>query len=121
MEILLHAGATRIVRPTRKDILLTEKLNIRRVKKSEAINYQQKIVSKPWGVEYLCGRNKNLEVWKLYIASDKATSLHCHPDKDTLNIILEGTVLLETIKRKEILKTGEFKLIKAGCIHRTIN
>lgn len=122
MEIVIQGnGMHRIIKPTRKDILLIENLNVRRVKKSEAANYQQKIVFKPWGAEYLCGRNKNLEIWELYIAPKKATSLHCHPDKDTLNIILEGTVFLETTKRKEVLRAGEFSLLKAGCIHKTTN
>lgn len=121
MEVVIQGGIHRTIKPTRKDILLIESLNVRRVKKSEAANYQQKIVSKPWGAEYLCGRNKNLEIWELYITPNKATSLHCHPDKDTLNIVLEGAVLLETTKRKEILKAGEFRVLKAGCIHRTTN
>lgn len=119
--MVLQSGFRRLVKPTLKDILLVENLNVRKVNKNEAVAYKQDIISKPWGVEYLCGCNKNLEVWELYINSKASTSLHCHPDKDTLNIVLEGGVFLETIRRKEKLRAGEFRLIKAGAIHRTTN
>lgn len=123
MEIILHGNAKyrRLLKPALKDILFVENIDVRKVKKSEAVDFKNTIVSKPWGVEYLCGHNKNVEVWELYINPRAATSFHCHPNKDTLNILLEGKVLLETIKGKEILKPGDFKLLKAGVLHKTIN
>ena len=114
-------GGQKMLKPTLKDVLLVENLNVRKIRKNEAIDFKSNIVSKPWGVEYLCGRNKNLEVWELYIKPKSATSLHCHPDKDTLNIVLEGSVLLETIGKYEILRAGDFRLLKAGVVHKTVN
>jgi len=123
MEIVLEGdvGKQKILKPTPKDVLLVENLNVRKVRKNKVIDFKNSIVSKPWGAEYLCGRNKNIEVWGLHINPQAATSLHCHPNKDTLNIIIEGRVLLETIGKKEILLAGDFKLLKAGVIHKTIN
>jgi mannose-6-phosphate isomerase-like protein (cupin superfamily) len=110
-----------LIQPTIKDIKLVENLRVRKLKHSNSEGFRNVIVPKPWGLEYLCGRNKYLEVWELYIDSGASTSLHCHPDKDTLNIILEGEATLETIKGKEVLYVGDFRIIKAGAIHRTIN
>lgn len=109
-----------IIRPTVKDIRLVENLRVRRGKNKKS-DLQKIVISKPWGAEYLCGRNKYLEVWELYINPASSTSLHCHPEKDTLNLVLEGSVDLETFGKREILVAGDFRLIKAGAIHRTIN
>ena len=44
--------------------------------------YDNKIVMKPWGYEYVVFRNKNnLSVTLLNIDFNKSTSLHCHPKK----------------------------------------
>jgi len=106
--------------PTEKDIKLVENLSVRKVKNNHS-NFEKIVISKPWGAEYLCGRNKNFEIWELYINPRSSTSLHCHPEKDTLNIILEGRAAVESIKKKEIISAGECRLIKAGAIHRTAN
>lgn len=123
MEIVLQGKSERqrLIKPTLQDILLVENLSVRKVKKNDSIDFRKSVISKPWGAEYLCGRNKNVEVWELYINPNSSTSLHCHPDKDTLNIVLEGQIVLEITGKKEILHAGDFKLIKSGVIHRTIN
>lgn len=108
-----------IVFPKLEDIKVIENLSIRRVAKKDK-NFKN-IVPKPWGFEYLCGKNKHVEIWELYIKSGATTSLHCHPDKDTLNIILEGEAEFETSAGVEKLTVGEFRLIKSGAIHRTLN
>ena len=52
------------------------------------------IVKKPWGFEYLCYRNEWLAIWLLSIDSQRQTSMHCHPKKNTGFIVLKGTVQL---------------------------
>jgi mannose-6-phosphate isomerase-like protein (cupin superfamily) len=116
-----HLSKNIIVQPTIEDIGLVENLRVRKIKCKNKGDFRNVVVSKPWGLEYLCGRNKHLEVWELYIDPRASTSLHCHPEKDTLNIILEGSAILETISGKEMLTAGDFRIIKAGAIHRTIN
>ena len=44
--------------------------------------YDNRIVNKPWGYEYVVYRNSNnLSVTLLSIDYNKKTSLHCHPKK----------------------------------------
>ena len=48
------------------------------------------IVSKPWGYEYLVFETKEVALWLLYIKEGGKTSLHCHPNKTTGLILLDG-------------------------------
>ena len=44
--------------------------------------YDNRVVFKPWGYEYVVYRSgNNLSVTILNINSNKSTSLHCHPKK----------------------------------------
>jgi hypothetical protein len=61
------------------------------------------IVKKPWGYEYLCYRNKFLAIWLLNINSQKQTSMHCHPKKNTGFIVLSGTVELSFLNNNIVL------------------
>jgi len=56
------------------------------------------IVIKPWGREYLAFRNERVAIWVLHIDKGKATSLHCHPKKNTALIILQGVVEVSFIR-----------------------
>ncbi len=56
------------------------------------------IVRKPWGAEYLAFRNEHMAIWVLEIEKGKATSLHCHPRKNTALIILQGIVEVSFIR-----------------------
>ena len=53
-------------------------------------NYNINIVKKPWGYEYLAYENKHIALWFLYIKHTHSTSLHCHPNKTTGLILLDG-------------------------------
>ena len=58
--------------------------------------YTKKIVSKPWGYEYIIFKNqKKLALIFLKIFNKKQTSLHCHPNKKTGFIILSGTAKVQ--------------------------
>jgi hypothetical protein len=71
------------------------------------------IVKKPWGYEYLCYRNECLAIWFLNIDSQRQTSMHCHPKKNTGFIVLKGTVQLSflnnTVTLNELDKIHIFK------------
>ena len=87
--------------------------------------YDDKIVAKPWGNEYVIYRNSNkLSVTLLNIDYNKSTSLHCHPKKKTGFIVLSGKALIQlglwkgTAKEykapsKLMIRTGLFHSIKA--------
>ena len=68
------------------------------------------IVRKPWGHEYLCYRNEVLAIWFLHIECGKKTSLHCHPNKHTGFVVLDGLVRLRFLR-------GELELIGLDKIH----
>ena len=56
------------------------------------------IVRKPWGQEYKCFSNEHVAIWVLEINKGEATSLHCHPNKNTALILLRGVVELSFIR-----------------------
>jgi len=88
-------------------------------------SYDNKVVSKPWGNEYVVYRNSNkLSVTLLNIKYNKKTSLHCHPTKKTGFIVLSGKALIQlglwragseyfSAPSKLMIRTGLFHSIKA--------
>lgn len=53
--------------------------------------FDKKIIYKPWGKEYIIFRNKKkLSITHVSLNFNKSTSLHCHPQKKTGFIILNG-------------------------------
>ena len=66
--------------------------------------YDDVVVAKPWGKEYLCYRNKNVAIWFLHIEKDQQTSMHCHPNKNTGFVVLEGEVELSLLRNTIPLK-----------------
>lgn len=93
--------------------------------KKKIFSYDNRVVAKPWGNEYVVYRNSNkLSVTLLNIDFNKKTSLHCHPTKKTGFIVLSGKALIQlglwkaTSKHfkspsKLMIRTGLFHSIKA--------
>jgi len=77
------------------------------------MDYSDVVVKKPWGMEFLCYRNKDVAIWLLHIEKDKETSMHCHPNKNTGFVVLKGKVelsfLRNTIKLKALDKIHIFR------------
>ena len=64
-----------------------QKLKIKR----KSSFYDNKVVSKPWGYEYVVYRkSNNLSVTLLNIDYNKSTSLHCHPNKKSGSSIFDA-------------------------------
>jgi len=61
-------------------------------------SYHNVIVNKPWGHEYLCYQNEELAIWFLFIREGERTSLHCHPNKNTGFVVLDGEVELSFLR-----------------------
>ena len=55
------------------------------------------VVNKPWGCEYLVFSNPDIEIWHLFIKKLASTSVHCHPNKKTGLILLEGEAIFSTL------------------------
>ena len=65
--------------------------------------YKNVVVNKPWGYEYLCYQNEVLAIWLLYIEKGHKTSLHCHPNKNTGLVLLEGEAEISFLRGVPII------------------
>lgn len=77
------------------------------------------VVNKPWGNEYLMYSNRRIEVWNLFIAHNQATSMHCHPQKKTALVILDGRALFSTLNEALELSQHDAVVIDSGVFHST--
>ena len=89
--------------------------------KNKSSFYDNKIVFKPWGYEYVVYRNANhLSVTLLNINYNKTTSLHCHPLKKSGFILLGGEALFQLGLRKkntELHSSPTKRMIARGLFH----
>ena len=82
-------------------------------------NYKNLLIPKPWGNEYLFYSSKELSIWILKIFKNKKTSLHCHTDKKTSLIVLEGKAKLNNLNGSIDLNIGDCTIIEKKVFHRT--
>ena len=83
------------------------------------VDYQEVIVNKPWGYEYLMYQNDMVAVWHLCIKYGARTSLHCHPHKKTGLILLSGEVVVSFLNDSVTLEPLSKLMIRAGLFHST--
>ena len=83
------------------------------------MSYDKTIVKKPWGYEYLAYENDKVGLWFLYIAKDQQTSMHCHPNKTTGLILLDGEAELSFLSDSYKLKPVSKTMIRKGLFHST--
>lgn len=86
---------------------------------NQNVNYQEWIVNKPWGYEYLVYLNSFTEVWHLYLKENGVTSMHSHPNKKTALIVLKGEALFSTLNTTVTLKALDNVIIDPGVFHST--
>ena len=83
--------------------------------------YDNRVVFKPWGYEYVVYRSgNNLSVTILNINSNKSTSLHCHPKKKTGFVLLSGKALIQLglwKKESKVYKSPSKLMIRTGLFH----
>jgi mannose-6-phosphate isomerase-like protein (cupin superfamily) len=89
------------------------------MKKEQMSNYSNNIVKKPWGYEYLAYQNKDVALWFLYIKPEHSTSLHCHPNKTTGLILLDGQVETSFLTGVNKLNPTDKVMIRKGLFHST--
>ncbi len=82
-------------------------------------DYQDCIVTKPWGYEYLMYESDKIGIWFLHIAEGRQTSLHCHPAKKTGYILLSGEAEVSFLKDSTRLKAVSKLMIREGLFHST--
>ena len=67
--------------------------------KNDYYDYSNVVVKKPWGYEYLIYCNDIVAIWILFIKCGAQTSMHCHPNKKTSLVVLDGTVRCNTLDK----------------------
>lgn len=83
------------------------------------INFNNLVVNKPWGSEYLMYSNSETELWNLYISHQKSTSMHCHPNKKTALMVVEGRALFSTLNESIELHPLDIVVMGPGIFHST--
>ena len=87
--------------------------------KNQNYNFENTVVDKPWGYEYLFYSSKEVSIWILKVLKNQKTSMHCHPNKKTSLLLLDGEANLYTLNKKINLKCGNAVTIDKGVFHRT--
>jgi mannose-6-phosphate isomerase-like protein (cupin superfamily) len=82
-------------------------------------DYKTNIVKKPWGYEYLAYENEHVALWFLHIKYTHSTSLHCHPNKTTGLVLLNGKAEVSFLNHSNPLSPGEKIMIRKGLFHST--
>lgn len=83
----------------------------------DGADYAGIAVAKPWGGEKQVYR-REFSVWRLEITARAETSFHCHTEKDTMLIVSEGAVIVETFAGKRQLREGDMLIVERGVFHR---
>lgn len=81
--------------------------------------YDEVIVDKPWGHEYLMYRNRDVALWCLFLRRGERTSLHCHPRKKTGLVVLSGSLELRFLNNSTVLVPPANVMIRAGLFHQS--
>ena len=83
------------------------------------MDYSRKIVQKPWGYEYLVFENDKVALWFLHIVFKQETSMHCHPNKTTGLILLDGIAEVSFLNNQLNIQSLEKVMIRKGLFHST--
>jgi len=83
------------------------------------IDLSKMVVNKPWGYEYLLASTSLVEVWHLSLDFHKSTSMHCHPNKKTSLVVLDGKARFSSLSRSIELKPLDAITIDPGVFHST--
>ena len=83
------------------------------------MSYVKNIVKKPWGFEYLAYENDDCALWFLYIKHNHRTSMHCHPNKTTGLVVLDGAAKVSFLSDDYDLQKMNKIMIRKGLFHST--
>lgn len=81
------------------------------------MSYKSNIVKKPWGYEYLVYENDEVGLWCLHINENQRTSMHCHPQKTTGLVVLDGQIELSFLADTKHLEKLDKVMIRRGLFH----
>jgi GDPmannose 4,6-dehydratase len=81
------------------------------------MNNSNLYVNKPWGYEHTVFKDDQCLIWRLIIKKGESTSYHCHPNKITKMIVLNGTIKLNLDNNIIILNKFDSQVIEKGLYH----
>lgn len=87
--------------------------------KTFTMSHSSNIVKKPWGYEYLAYENEDVAIWILHINKGQRTSMHCHPQKTTGLVVMDGIAEVSFLADKRILNSLNKVMIRRGLFHST--
>lgn len=82
-------------------------------------SYNNKIVKKPWGYEYLVFENAEVALWALHIGKNQSTSMHCHPNKTTGLTVLSGKCQVSFFSNSFTVNELDKVMIRKSLFHST--
>lgn len=82
-------------------------------------NYNKVVVQKPWGYEYLAYDNDSVGLWILHIKAGHSTSMHCHPQKNTGLVLLDGKAKISFLNDTFDVSKYDKMMIRKGLFHKT--
>ncbi len=83
------------------------------------VDFKTVLVNKPWGNEYLMYSNPEIEIWNLSLRPQRSTSMHCHPNKRTSLLVLDGRALFSSLNESWELMPMDTMVIDQGVFHST--
>ena len=83
------------------------------------MSYKNNVVKKPWGWEYLAYENEECALWFLHIKNKQRTSMHCHPNKTTGLVLLDGSAVVSFLNDDNPLNPINKIMIRKGLFHST--
>ncbi len=109
-----------IVRCTELDRLKLAKIEIDpKDTEDDGTIYEGIRIQKPWGHEIARYKDDKVAVWWLHLHAGHETSMHCHPNKTTLLMVIGGEAILHTLSGSHSLSDGDVVIIEPGAFHKT--
>ena len=87
--------------------------------KLDGFDFRNLVVKKPWGYEYLFYEDDLVSAWILHIKSGSLTSMHCHSDKKTALLVLQGEAVFSTLNEGMCLKESQGVVLEKRVFHST--
>ena len=98
-----------------------KKIYNKNIIKKNKTDYSKIVVRKPWGYEYVIFQNSKVAITILYLDKKQQTSMHCHPNKTTSLIVLDGEIECIGFSNKYKRKMGQGVFIDKKVFHQSIN
>ena len=109
-----------MIKRVKSTILDRKFLNLRSIEATSInVDFSKLVVNKPWGYEYRLTSTPLVEIWHLSLDHGTSTSMHCHPNKKTALVVLDGRAQFSTLNKSIKLGPMDAVTIDSGVFHST--